>query len=97
MKSTFVMIKGILLVPTPDETYKAMKFSVDHETEEQLFSVIDKVMVVVTQMRGLSIIADETKKARDPNNMQFWPMERFHHLEVQTKLLSASSTQGTVQ
>jgi len=97
MKSTFVMVKGILLVPTPDETYKAMKFSVDHETEEQLFGVIDKVMVDITQMRGLSIIADETKKARDPNNMQFWPMERFHHLEVQTKSLSMPPAQGTIQ
>lgn len=94
---TFVRIKGILLLPTEEATYKSMSFSVEHDDQQQLFNVIDKVMMDVVKMQGLSIITDENKVAKDPNNMQFWPMNRFHHIEVETKRLSAPVLQGTPQ
>lgn len=106
---TFVRVKGMLkkprykrgpwylLWPVEIETYKSMSFSVEHENETQLFQVIDKVLTDVIRNQGITVVGDENKVSKDPNNMQFWPMDNFSHIRVETKLLSAPPVQGPIQ
>jgi hypothetical protein len=107
---TFVQIKGILKVPITRrgpwwrlwmpvvvEDHKAMKFSVTHNTNADLFPLIDKVMDTIFRHQGISIVKDESRTTKQVDNLQFWPMHNFTHIEVETHLLSATPYVGAVQ
>jgi hypothetical protein len=107
---TFVKIKGILKRPiykvgpwytlwhlTPAETYKSMSFSVEHDNDAQLFTVVDKVMTDVIRNQGITIVSDEGKVAKKADNLEFWPMDNFKCIQVETKLLSAPPAVGPAQ
>jgi hypothetical protein len=107
---TLVHIKGMLKVPIrrpgPWRTlwapvivsdHKSMKFSVTHNTNEELLPLIDKVMKQIFQTQGISVVKDEGRTTRDVSNLQFWPMDNFSHIDVETHMLSATPYTGTVQ
>ena len=107
---TLIQIKGILREPITAvgpwwklwpivvlEKHKAMKFSVTHNSQEDLFPLIDKVMVQIFNNQGISIILDEGRSTKQVDNIQFWPLHNFSHIEVETKLMSATPYTGTVQ
>ena|SRR5208282_2707539 len=107
---TLIKIKGILREPIKDvgpwwllwptvirERHKAMKFSVTHTTNEELFPLIDKVMTQIFQNQGISIILDESRSTKQVDNIQFWPLHNFSHIEVETRLMSATPYTGTIQ
>jgi hypothetical protein len=107
---TLVHIKGILKAPitrsgpwwklwVPEivSDHKSMKFSVTHNTNEELLPLIDKVMKQIFQTQGISTVKNEGITTRDVSNLQFWPMNNFSHIEVETFMLSATPYTGTVQ
>ncbi len=107
---TLIQIKGILREPITGfgpwwklwpivvlEKHKAMKFSVTHNNNAELFPLIDKVMEQIFRNQGISIILDESRSTKQVDNIQFWPLHNFTHLEVETKLMSAQPFVGTVQ
>jgi hypothetical protein len=107
---TLIKIKGMLKVPITGygpwwklwrevvlEDHKAMKFSVTHNSNEELFPLIDKVMSDVMRNQGISIIKDESRSTKQVDNIEFWPMHNFTHIEVETRLMSATPYSGTVQ
>jgi hypothetical protein len=107
---TLIKIKGILKTPITGsgpwwklwpkvilEDHKAMKFSVTHNKIEELFPLVDKVMSDVMRNQGISIIKDEGRSTKQVDNIEFWPMHNFSHIEVETRLMSATPYTGTVQ
>jgi hypothetical protein len=107
---TFIQIKGILKVPTTRfgpwwklwklevvEYYKVMKFSITHNTLEELFPVIDNVMQGIFRNQGISVVTDESRSSKQVDNIEFWPMHNFSHIVIETKLMSATPNSGTVQ
>jgi len=107
---TFIRIKGILKQPIyetgpwytlwrlkPVETYKSMSFSASHKDDAELFSIIDKVMGTIMHNQGMSVVTDELMSTKKVDNLQFWPMHNFSHIEVETRLLSAPPVEGMVQ
>jgi hypothetical protein len=108
---TLIQIKGILRAPikvyelwwgffrvvSRVEKHKAMKFSVTHNRQEELFQVVDKVMADIFRNQGISIILDEGRSTKQVDNIQFWPLHNFTHIEVETKMMSATPYTGTIQ
>src|SRR5277367_6100418 len=95
---TLIHIKGVLKEPITVygpwwrlfpvvrvERLKSMKFSVTHNTNEDLFPLVDKVMSKVMHDQGISVVKDESRSTKQVDNLQFWPMHNFSHIEVETK------------
>ena len=74
-----------------------MKFSVTHNSNDELFPLIDKVMSDVMRNQGISTIKDEARSTKQVDNIEFWPMHNFSHIVVETRLMSATPYSGTVQ
>lgn len=79
------------------EKHKSMKFSVTHSTNADLFAVIDGVMKQIFRDQGISVVKDENRTTKEVDNLQFWPMHNFSHIEVETHTLTATPYTGTVQ
>src|SRR5271157_1192478 len=106
---TLIKIKGILRTPVvlnprrwfwmPEISVKekVMKFSITHNSNEELFPLIDKVMGDVMRNQGISIIKDESRSTKQVDNIEFWPMHNFSHIVVETRLMGATPYAGTVQ
>jgi hypothetical protein len=98
MMEVFVHIKGVLKVPNGDETYKSHKFTVRHDSSDKICEFINNAMMEQIQMQGVITPLDENKTTKGVegfNNIQFWPMSNFSHLEIETRLLSAPTPDTT--
>jgi hypothetical protein len=79
------------------EREKSMKFSVTHNTNAELFPLINDIMNKVIQEKGISVVKDEGRSAKQVDNLEFWPMDNFRYVAVETRLLSATPNTGAIQ
>jgi hypothetical protein len=107
---TMVIVYGVLKNPIKVYNYwwgffpvvkhieyeKCLKFSVTHDTIAQLFPLCNEIMTKIITERGISVVRDEGLSAKDPSNLQFWPMENFQYVSVRTHLLSAKPNTGAI-
>ncbi len=60
------------------------KFTVSHDTQDQLREVFNKAMADVFTMQGMIYQKDE-KKMNELNNLAFLPMHRIARIEYEVK------------
>lgn len=87
---TFLHIKAILNDSCRDDVepnFVSHKFTVSHDTYEQLREVFHKAMVEIFAMQGIVYLKDQSK-VNDLNNLVFLPMHRIARLECETKIIT---------
>lgn len=94
---TFVHIKAILNDAYRDDVepnFVSHKFTVSHDTHEQLREVHNKAMNDIFAMQGLIYLRDPLKK-NDMDNLVFLPMHRIARIECEYKLITGQYDIGS--
>jgi hypothetical protein len=87
---TFMHIKAILNDSFRDDrepNFRSHKFTVSHETKEQLQEVFNKAMGEIYTMQGMIYLKDH-KKMNDLNNLAFLPMHMIARFEFEVKQIT---------
>ena len=84
---TFVHIKPIMNDMCRDDSepnYQSHKFTVSHDTREQLQEVFNKAMAEIYTMQGMIYLKDQ-KKMNHYDNLAFLPMHMIARFEFEVK------------
>lgn len=84
---TFVHIKAILNDSYRDDcepNFRSHKFTVSHDTKEQLRDVFNKAVSEIYTMQGMIYLKDD-KKNNDLDNLVFLPMHMIARFEFEVK------------
>jgi hypothetical protein len=87
---TFMHIKAILNDSCRDDrepNFVSHKFTVSHDTQEQLRDVFNKAMQEIYTMQGMIYLKDQ-KKINDLNNLAFLPMHMIARFEFEVKQIT---------
>ncbi len=87
---TFLHIKAILndsCRGDDEPNFVSHKFTVSHDTKEELRGVFNKAMGEIFAMQGVVYLKDQTK-ANDLNNLAFMPMHMIARLECEVKVIT---------